>query len=56
MNIYVFTRVGFPIGLAATNRIIHYAKGLNKAGAHCEVIVIVRTERNKIVWGSDYIL
>ena len=49
MKIYICTRNPFPIGLAATNRIFHYGKGLVESGADCEVVVLVRTERNKII-------
>ena len=49
MKVYIATMNPFPIGLAATNRIIHYGKGLVKSGMECEVVVIYRTERGNIV-------
>lgn len=49
MKEYIFTRNPFPIGFAATNRILHYGKGLIQAGADCEVVVLVRTERNEVL-------
>lgn len=45
MKVYILTSVRFPIGLAATNRILHYCKGLVNAGVDCEVTTIYRTER-----------
>ena len=45
MKIYILTGNPFPVGMAATNRIICYAKGLIAHGEDCEVIVFNRTER-----------
>lgn len=45
MKIYIVTVEPFPNGMAASGRIICYAKGLIAAGIECEVIVTVRTER-----------
>lgn len=45
MKVYILASVPFPIGLAPTNRILHYCKGLVSAGADCEVVAIYRTER-----------
>ena len=45
MKVYILTSEPFPIGLAATNRILHYCKGLVADGVDCEVAVIYRTER-----------
>ncbi|MBP3440214.1 MAG: glycosyltransferase family 4 protein [Tidjanibacter sp.] len=44
MNVYILTREPFPIGMAATNRIKNYAKGLICNGINCKVIVTHRTE------------
>jgi len=38
MKVYIATTVSFPSGMAATNRIKCYAKGLITNGAECEVI------------------
>ena len=51
MKVYIFTTEPFPIGLAATNRILHYGKGLVNAGVDCEVTSIHRTERMGAVNG-----
>lgn len=44
MKVYILTREPIPIGMAATNRIIHYAKALISNGVECEIIVTRRTE------------
>lgn len=44
MKVYIMVRDGFPYGMAATNRVICYAKGLIANGIPCEVIVVRRTE------------
>lgn len=49
MKVYILTTEPFPIGLASTNRILHYGKGLILSDADCEVVVIYRTERHTIV-------
>lgn len=56
MNIYILTREPFPVGMAATNRIKNYAKGLICNGVNCNVVVTHRTEpyginRNKDPYG-----
>lgn len=43
LNIKLITREPFPIGMAATNRIINYARGLIKYGFHAEVYIIHST-------------
>lgn len=45
MKIYILTTNPFPIGMAATNRIVCYAKGLIDNGIDCKVVVVNRTER-----------
>jgi len=45
MKVYIITEEAFPVGMAATNRIICYAKGLIANGIDCQVIVANRTER-----------
>lgn len=45
MKVFILTKEPFPIGMAATNRIINYARGLIANGVDCEVIVCSRTER-----------
>ena len=42
MNIYIITREPFPIGMAATNRIICLAKAFRHAGVDCSVIIFRR--------------
>ena len=44
MKIYIVTTEAFPNGMAATNRIICYAKALKMAGLGVEVINFQRTE------------
>jgi len=44
MKVLIITNEPFPYGMAATNRIICYAKGLIKNGLDCEVLVSKRTE------------
>lgn len=43
-NVYIVTKEPFPQGMAATNRIICYAKGLISNGIDCKVIITKRTE------------
>lgn len=45
MKVFIIAREPFPNGMAATNRIKNYAKGLMSAGIECEVIIFSRTER-----------
>jgi glycosyltransferase involved in cell wall biosynthesis len=44
MKVFLITKEPFPNGMAATNRIACYAKGLISAGIECQVIVATRTE------------
>ena len=44
MKVFLITKEPFPNGMAATNRITCYAKGLISAGIECQVIVATRTE------------
>lgn len=62
MKIGILNIYSFPQGLAPTNRILAYAKGLVEAGSDCEIISIkpqVRTKENSnrtgIVNGAKYI-
>lgn len=48
MKVYILTTNPFPIGLAATNRILCYAKGIISNGLECEVIIMNRTERSDV--------
>ena len=43
-KIFIFTAEPFPFGLAATNRIISYAKGFQKNGKKVEVVIFRKTE------------
>ena len=45
MKIFLIMRGPFPNGMAATKRILCYAKGWMSKGIDCEVIVYTRTER-----------
>ncbi|MBP3383462.1 MAG: glycosyltransferase family 4 protein [Tidjanibacter sp.] len=45
MKVFILTKEPFPIGMAATNRITNYARGLVANGVDCEVIVCNRTEQ-----------
>lgn len=42
MNLYIITKSPFPIGMAATNRIICLAKAFRYAGVNCSVIIFRR--------------
>lgn len=53
MKVYILTRNPFPIGMAATNRIMNYAKGLLANGVECEVITCRRTEPYGAVKNND---
>ena len=44
MKVYIVTRESFPYGMAATSRIICYAKALIDGGMECEVIICRPTE------------
>ena len=44
MKIYIVTFEPFPHGMAATNRILHYGRGLVAAHTDCEVVIGQRTE------------
>ena len=44
MKTYIVSFEPFPHGMAATNRILHYGKGLVSAGDECLVVVGQRTE------------
>lgn len=44
MKVHIITQEPFPVGMAATNRIICYAKALLAEGVACEVIIYTRTE------------
>lgn len=44
MKVYIVTFNPFPNGMAATNRILHYGRGVVSAGVDCEVVVGQRTE------------
>lgn len=56
MKIFIVTPLPFPIGMAATNRIICYAKGLLAHGVVCEVITSNSqgTEANGVFDGINY--
>ena len=59
MNIYIVTKEPFPNGMAATCRIICYAKSLSLQGDYVEVIICHRTEVHgrppKNLLGEGYI-
>ena len=44
MKVFILAREPFPNGMAATNRIINYAKGLTGAGLETEVLLYQRSE------------
>lgn len=44
-KVHIITTESFPVGMAATNRIICYAKGLIANEVECKIIVVNRTER-----------
>jgi glycosyltransferase involved in cell wall biosynthesis len=45
MNIAILSIFSFPIGLAATNRILAYSKGVVDSGAHVDIFIPFPTER-----------
>lgn len=45
LKIAILTLAGFPEGMAVTNRVFYYAKGLQENGAEVEVIVVKPTEK-----------
>lgn len=45
--IYIFYKGGFPYGMAGTQRILCYAKGLIAAGADVQVVIPCTTEHGK---------
>lgn len=44
MKVYIITKEPFPNGMAATNRIMCYAKAIISQGVDCEVLIYSRTE------------
>lgn len=50
MKVFIITRIPFPNGMAATNRIKCYAKALIEQGISCKVLIFTRTE----VYGKPY--
>ena len=46
-KVYVFTSEPFPVGMAATNRIISIARGFLYHQMDAEIIIIRKTERYK---------
>lgn len=44
MTVYIITKQPFPNGMAATNRIICYAKAIKSQGIGCKVLIFTRTE------------
>ena len=51
MKVYIVTKEPFPIGMAATNRIICLAKAFISAGVDCIVIVFSRTYKDNSIPG-----
>lgn len=45
MKVIIVTKEPFPYGMAASNRILCYAKGLIENKVDCEVVIITRTEK-----------
>ena len=46
--IYIFFKGAFPHGMAGSQRVLCYAKGLIAEGAEVEVVIPCRTERGVI--------
>lgn len=44
MKVFILAREPFPNGMAATNRIINYAKGLTESGLATEILLYQRSE------------
>lgn len=44
MKVFIITRMPFPNGMAATNRIKCYAKAIIEQGISCQVLIFTRTE------------
>lgn len=54
MNVYIITKEPFPHGMAATNRVICYAKGCMAYGLDCTVLIAKRTEyKNNIILNAQ---
>lgn len=51
MKVYIVTKEPFPIGMAATNRILCLAKAFISAGVDCIVIVFSRTYKDNSIPG-----
>lgn len=45
MKVIILTGEHFPNGMAATNRILCYARAIKEGGVECEVVIFRRTER-----------
>lgn len=46
MKVIILTGEPFPNGMAATNRIMCYARAIKEGGIQCEVVIFRRTERD----------
>ena len=53
IKIYIFTSESFPQGMAATNRIISYARGFLKHHLQVEVICFRKTENRKFIRNNE---
>src|SRR5690606_10518256 len=53
MNIKIITLDAFPTGMATTNRILSYAKGLSEIGCNVTVICVKPTEEPDLVFNYE---
>ena len=53
MNIIVITHEPFPIGMACTNRIISYSKGIVEIGNFVKVIILRPTEKKEKLFNKN---
>ena len=53
LKIAILTLAGFPEGMAVTNRVFYYAKGLQENGSEVEVIIVKPTEKAGNVINSE---
>ena len=54
MKVYIITREPFPIGMAATNRIICLAKAFRSAGVDCSVVIFRRKYTTNSIPGIGF--
>ena len=46
-NIVIIAEYPFPVGIAPTNRILAYSRGLIQSGANVDVVIPIPTDKKK---------